>query len=108
MSEYSRRDDWQVNQQVKIELTKRGVDVSSVTISTIKGIVDIQGDLRMTSKLNQDVEPLWLAHFLKQLDLVLRGIYRVRDVRWQIEGWRRQGFRWMRSAPSRSAIRGSS
>ncbi|MDD5687818.1 MAG: hypothetical protein PHE88_08315 [Elusimicrobia bacterium] len=94
MVEYSRKMDWQINNNVKIELVKRWVDVQKLRICTTKGNVEIKGSLEFTGRAAQDLEAVAVMNLLKNLDLALKGISNLRDVKWDLDCWKKVGSRW--------------
>ncbi|HAM39234.1 MAG: hypothetical protein A2474_08215 [Elusimicrobia bacterium RIFOXYC2_FULL_34_12] len=97
MVDFSRKMDWQINNNVKVELVKRWINVQKLSISSIKGNVEIKGEIEFTGKLAQDKDRTAILNFLKMTDLALRGISNVRSVKWNITGWQRVGNRWIQT-----------
>lgn len=96
--EFDRKIDWQINNNVKIELVKRWVNVQKLRITSAKGYVEIKGDLEFTGKFATDLDRAAVQNFLKTLDMVLRGLPNLRGVKWQLSGWQRVGTRWVENA----------
>ena len=92
--EYDRRIDWQINNNVKIELVKRWMNVQKLKITTTKGNVEIKGDLDFTGKAAQDLEESAVMNMLKTLDMALKGIPNLRDVKWNLDCFQKVGSRW--------------
>lgn len=86
--EYTRKIDWQINNDVKVELVKRFIDVQALRISTTKGVVDIEGELKFVGK---DVEMKDIPFYMRNVDRALRGITYLRDIRWKLIGWKKEG-----------------
>lgn len=94
MVEYDRKTDWQINNNVKIELVKRWINVQKLRITTTKGNVEIKGDLEFTGKALQDLEESAVMNMLKNLDMALKGISNLRDVKWNLDCFQKVGSRW--------------
>ena len=101
--EYDRRIDWQINNNIKIELVKRWINVQKLSISSMKGNVEIKGEIEFTGKLAQDRDRTAVLNFLKMTDLALKGISNVRNVKWDITGWQRVGNRWIQTVAGQKA-----
>lgn len=93
--EFDRKIDWQINNNVKIELVKRWINVQKLRITSAKGNVEIKGDLEFTGKFASDMDGAAVQSFLKSLDLVLKGLPNLRSVKWQLTGWQKVGARWV-------------
>ncbi|OGS46120.1 MAG: hypothetical protein A2539_03260 [Elusimicrobia bacterium RIFOXYD2_FULL_34_15] len=103
MVEFSRKMDWQINNNVKVELVKRWINVQKLSISSMKGNVEIKGEIEFTGKLAQDRDRTAVLNFLKMTDLALKGISNVRNVKWDITGWQRVGNRWIQTVAGQKA-----
>jgi len=90
MREYKRQDDWRLNNEVKIQLVRRWIDVSKMKISTTKGICEISGELIFTGQ-NADLELQSKIHILKDMHNALKGLPMMRDVKWNLHGWQKMG-----------------
>ena len=95
--EYSARIDWQINNNVKQELTKRWIDISKLRISTTKGVVEIKGAISFTGQAGGDTELSTIMNKLKNIDRAIRGINYVRDIHWKLDNWKKIGSRWVPS-----------
>lgn len=93
MPGYSRKDDWKMNNDVKVHLVKRWIDVSRLKINTTKGFCHISGELLFTDS-NAGLGPEQIAQLLKDLNAALMGIPRMRDVQWDIKFWKKTGTKW--------------
>ena len=95
MREYSKRDDWKIIVNVKQEMTRRWVDINKLKIDCTRGVVDIQGELDFTGQGKSAMDSiLSISNALKKLDTFLKSIGIVRDVKWKLLGWSRQGRVW--------------
>ena len=92
--EYDRRIDWQINNNIKIELVKRWINVQKLKITTTKGNVEIRGVLEFTGTAAQDMEESAILGMLKTVDMALKGIPNTRDVKWNLDRFQRVGARW--------------
>lgn len=95
MGETSIKDDWKINTAVKAELIKRWIDPAKLRISTVKGRVSLTGGLTFTGKGLNDAGVLVVVKgILKNLELALMNIHKVKSVQFKIEGWKKTGGRW--------------
>ena len=92
--EYDRKIDWQINNNVKIELVKRWINVQKLKITTTKGNVEIKGELDFTGTASKDMEAASILNMLKTVDMALKGIPNTRDVKWNLDRFQRVGARW--------------
>ena len=89
------KDDWKINTAVKAELVKRWIDPGKIKISTVKGRVTLTGKLTFTGKGLDDAGVLIVVKgILKNLELALMNIHRVKSVQFRIVGWKKTGGRW--------------
>lgn len=93
MLEYSRKIDWQINSDVKIELTKRWIDTSRLLISTTKGSVFIKGQLVFYGN-KAAIEMADKLSILKNMNSAIRGLRNVRSIRWKLDGFQLIGTQW--------------
>jgi hypothetical protein len=100
--DFDRKIDWQINNNVKIELVKRWVNVQKLRITSTKGNVEIKGELEFVGKNAGELDNAAIANFLKSLDMALKGLPNLRTVKWELTTWQRVGNRW---APSANAAR---
>ena len=95
MREYRRQDDWKIICNVKIELTKRWVDVAKLKIFCTRGVVEIEGSLEFTGQGKSAMDSTQtIANALKKYDAALRSISMVRDIKWRLVGWEIRGRMW--------------
>ena len=91
----SSKEDWKINNNVKIELVKRWINPAKLKINTTKGNVWIKGELEFTGKAKDEfTTPVVIVNVLKQLDLVIRAIPNVKSTKYEIVGWNRKGTKW--------------
>ena len=95
MSDFDRKVDWQINNNIKVELVKRWIDVQKLRIMCTKGNVEIKGELEFTGKLAAERDPTTVINFLKTLDLVLKGLPNVKSIKWDLHGWNKVGAKWV-------------
>ncbi|MEW6556818.1 MAG: hypothetical protein AB1349_05620 [Elusimicrobiota bacterium] len=94
MVEYSRKMDWQINNNVKIELVKRWINTQKLRITTTKGNTEIKGELEFTGKAAHDMEEVAIMNMLKNLDMALKGVPNLRDIKWDLDLFKKVGSRW--------------
>jgi hypothetical protein len=86
-------DDRLINVRVGQAFVRRGIDTQKVQVSTHHGVVMVQGRLEPMSKRYE----IKGASDMKALEQQLRRIPNVKDVRWQLENWRREEGAWKRT-----------
>lgn len=101
--EYTRKMDWQLNNNVKIELVKKWIDVQKLRITAVKGNVEIKGELVFTGKFATDMDNAATVSFLKTVDMALRGLPNLRSVKWNLSGWQKTGVRWAPTTGQKTA-----
>jgi len=93
--EYSKKDDWQINKNVMERLVRAWIDTSKLKILTTKGNVEIKGDLEFTGQAKASIDsPIVIISMLKKLDSALKGIPRVRLIKYDFSSWRKAGAKW--------------
>jgi len=93
--DYSRKIDWQINNAVKTELVKRWIDTSKVRISTTKGNVEIRGALEFIGQgINIYDSPTTIMNMLRTLELAIKAISNVRNVKFELASWKKTGGHW--------------
>jgi hypothetical protein len=94
-ADYSRKDDWKIITNVRMELNKRWVNCNSIKINCTRGVVDIEGMLEFTGQGRNAMDSVTtVANMLKKFDTALRGLPMVRDIKWKLAGWERTGRFW--------------
>ena len=101
--EYTRKMDWQLNNNVKTELVKKWIDVQKLRITAVKGNVEIKGVLIFTGKFATDMDNAAIVSFLKTIDMALRGLPNLRSVKWNLSGWQKIGVRWAPTTGQKTA-----
>ena len=93
--EYNQKDDWEINKHVLEFLVRAWFDTSKIRIATTKGNVEIKGNLLFTGQGKQNVDsPVVVMNLLKKVDSALKGIPKVRTVKYEFTGWKKSGIRW--------------
>lgn len=96
MVEYSPKVDFEINKLVSEELIKKYVDVSKLRISTTKCVTEIKGELVFTGSLAGETDPGVILNMMRKIDLGLKSITYLRDVRWKLENWEKKGSKWIK------------
>ncbi len=90
--------DWELNTKVNAEFVKRSVDTQYLKIGTTAGIAHVTGKIKFTgSKIDESIDAE-VINVLKSIDRAIRGINGVKEVKYQLENWQRQGGNWNRRA----------
>lgn len=90
------RDDFVVQTNVRRVLIRSNIDYSEITFGTVRGVVYVQG-LFKVSRLDansQDSEEI-ISRTLRSLELKIKSIPGVIDVRFQFRNWRKEKGRWI-------------
>ena len=91
---YSSSIDWQINCGVRQEMVRRRVDLANIQISSVRGIVQISGDLKFADYTIEKMDVMEVFNRMRTLDRCLRGIGMVRDVQWRFQNWLKTGSHW--------------
>jgi hypothetical protein len=96
------RDDFVIQTNVRRILIRSNIDYSEITFGTVRGVVYIQGIFKV-SRLDtntKDSEDI-IAKTLHSLELRIKSIPGVIDVKFQFLNWRKEKGQWM---PTKSVI----
>jgi hypothetical protein len=90
--------DWELNTKVNAEFVKRSVDTQHLKIGTTAGNVMVMGAIKFSgSKIDESIDAE-VINVLKSTDRAIRGITGVKEVKYQLSNWARQGGNWNRKA----------
>ena len=90
------RDDFVVQTNVRRVLIRSNIDYSEITFGTVRGVVYIQGVFKV-SRLeanSHDSEEI-IARTLRSLELKIKSIPGVIDVKFQFRNWRKEKGQWI-------------
>jgi hypothetical protein len=94
------RDDFVIQTNVRRILIRSNIDYSEITFGTVRGVIYIQGVFKV-SRLDgsaKDAEEI-IAKTLRSLELKIRSIPGVIDVRFQFLNWKKEKGQWMPTKP---------
>ena len=89
------RDDFIIQTNVRRILIRSNIDYSEITFGTVRGVVYIQGVFKV-SRLEvstKDSEEI-IAKTLRSLELKIKGIPGVVDVKFQLQNWKKEKGQW--------------
>ncbi len=91
------REDFVVQTNIRRILIRSNIDYSQVTFGTVRGVVYLQGTFKVSgissvgsSGDNGDI----IAKALRSLELKIRSIPGVNDVRFQFLNWKKEKGQW--------------
>jgi hypothetical protein len=91
------REDFVVQSNVRRVLVRGNIDYSELTFGTVRGVVYFQGRFKLagihshgTSKEDEE----FMARTLRSLELKIRSIPGVVDVKFQFVNWKKEGGQW--------------
>jgi hypothetical protein len=89
------RDDFVIQTNVRRILIRSNIDYSGITFGTVRGVIYIQGIFRV-SRLDTDSRDSKeiIAKTLHSLELKIKSIPGVIDVKFQFLNWRKEKGQW--------------
>jgi len=89
------REDFVIQTNIRRILIRSNIDYSDITFGTVRGVVYVQGTFKvsgidLTSKDSEEV----MARTLRSLELKIRSIPGVVDVKIQFHNWKREKGQW--------------
>jgi hypothetical protein len=92
-------EDNQITVAVRRRLVSAWVDVTRLNVRTTRGVVYVSGYIKRMTHEHSEMYP----KLLHQLDLSLRSLKDVRDVRYNLENWERSTFgSWLPLTPAQA------
>ncbi len=92
------KDDFVIQTNVRRILIRSNIDYSQITFGTVRGVVYIQGTFKVSGlalgESLKDPEEI-VAKTLRSLELKIRGISGVVDVRFQFLNWKKEKGQWV-------------
>jgi len=92
------RDDFIIQTNVRRVLIRSNIDYSEISFGTVRGVVYMQGVFKVagisSEGSSRDVEDL-LAKSLRSLEMKIRSIHGVVDVKFQFSNWRKEKGQWI-------------
>jgi hypothetical protein len=91
------KDDFVIQTNVRRILIRSNIDYSQITFGTVRGVVYIQGTFKVSVSLGErlkDTEEI-VAKTLRSLEVKIRSISGVVDVRFQFRNWKKDKGQWV-------------
>jgi hypothetical protein len=92
------REDFVIQTNIRRILIRSNVDYSEITFGTVRGVVYIQGNFKVSGASSdassKDTEDI-VAKTLRSLELKVRSIPGVVDVRFQFLNWKKEKGQWV-------------
>ncbi len=86
------RDDFVIQTNIRRILVRSNIDYSEITFGTVRGVVYIQGVFKVGS--SKDTEDI-IGKTLRSLEMKIRSIPGVVDVKFQLLNWKKEKGQWM-------------
>ena len=95
------REDFIIQTSVRRILIRSNIDYSEITFGTVRGVVYLQGVFKVPrlDGIPRDSEEI-VAKTLRSLELKIRSIPGVMDVKFQLLNWKKDRGQWMTSTPT--------
>ena len=89
------REDFVIQTNIRRILIRSNIDYSQITFGTVRGIVYVQGFFKVSrveggSRENDEI----IAKTLRSLELKIKSIPGVIDVKFQLQNWKREKGQW--------------
>ncbi len=92
------REDFVIQTNIRRILIRSNVDYSDLTFGTVRGVVYVQGNFKVSgtssNPSDRDAEDI-VAKTLRSLELKIRSIPGVVDVRFQFLNWKKEKGQWL-------------
>ena len=92
------REDFVIQTNIRRILIRSNVDYSDLTFGTVRGVVYIQGTFKVSGTSSdansKDTEDI-VSKTLRSLELKIRSIPGVVDVRFQFLNWKKEKGQWV-------------
>ncbi|NWF94405.1 MAG: hypothetical protein HXY46_16040 [Syntrophaceae bacterium] len=91
------REDFFIQSNVRRILVRSHIDYSELTFGTVRGVVYLQGRLKILGAYSHgaSIEDEELgARTLRSLELKIRGIPGVVDIKFQLVNWKKEKGQW--------------
>jgi hypothetical protein len=95
------REDFIIQTTVRRILIRSNINYSEITFGTVRGVVYIQGVFKVPrlDGISRDTEEI-VAKTLRSLELKIRSIPGVIDVKFQLLNWKKERGQWIKSTPT--------
>jgi hypothetical protein len=92
------REDFVIQTNIRRILIRSNVDYADLTFGTVRGVVYIQGTVKVSGTSSdtnsKDTEDI-VSKTLRSLELKIRSILGVVDVRFQFRNWKKEKGQWL-------------
>jgi hypothetical protein len=92
------KEDFFIQTNIRRILIRSNIDYSGITFGTVRGMVYIQGTFKVhgisSDVSSRDAEEI-VAKTLRSLELKIRSIPGVVDVKFQLPNWKKEKGQWM-------------
>ena len=85
---------WEINNRVKIVLTKNWVDVLKLLVNTARDVVVIKGELKFNGGSVDSSSDHSIVEVLKKMDREIMQGKGVKLVKWELTEWEKKGGKW--------------
>jgi hypothetical protein len=96
------REDFVIQTNIRRILIRSNVDYSEITFGTVRGVVYLQGTFRISGLSSvaglRDDEDI-VAKTLRSLEVKIRSIPGVVDVKFQFQNWKKEKGQWLPTRP---------
>ena len=92
------KDDFVIQTNVRRMLIRSNIDFSQLTFGTVRGVVYIQGNFKLTGLFPgeniKETEEI-VARTIRSLELKIKSISGVIDVKFQLFNWKKEKGQWL-------------
>jgi hypothetical protein len=96
------KEDFFIQTNIRRILIRSNVDYSAITFGTVRGVVYIQGTFKVrgisSDVSSRDTEEI-VVKTLRSLELKIRSIPGVVDVKFQLPNWKKEKGQWTPTKP---------
>jgi hypothetical protein len=91
------REDFVIQTNIRRILIRSNIDYSEITFGTVRGVVYVQGSFKVSGIASEgssrDTEDI-IARTLRSLELKIKSIPGVIDVKFQFRNWKKERGQW--------------
>jgi hypothetical protein len=92
------REDFVIQTNIRRILIRSNIDYSEITFGTVRGVVYVQGTFKLpgisSDRISRDTENV-IAKTLRSLELKIRSIPGVVDIKFQLHNWKKEKGQWI-------------
>jgi hypothetical protein len=92
------REDFVIQTNIRRLLIRSNIDYSDITFGTVKGVVYVEGTFKLfgvSSGLNFKGDEDLVARTIRSLELKIRSIPGVIDIKFQLHNWKKEKGQWL-------------